>query len=138
MAFLSLPIFAQSTDDETVYRRAEIMPVFQECQLDGYDNNPFSCTIAQLSNYFLENVQAENPTGNMTKGLISFIVEPNGSISNINLDRSVYLNPQNSELQQELDSKILEVANQLSFISAGKNDDQFVRVKIQFSVPVNF
>lgn len=138
MALFSLPIFSQSSNDDTVYRRADVMPVFQQCQLDGFENNPYSCTITQLSNYFLENVQIDNPTGNTSKGVLSFIVETDGSISDINLVRSVYLNPENSQLQSELDSKILELANSISFLSPGMNGDESVRIKVQFSVPVNY
>jgi hypothetical protein len=74
----------------------------------------------------------------MSKGLISFVVESDGSISNISLDRSVYLSQENPQLQEELDSKILELANNLSFISGGVTAGENVRVKLQFSVPVNF
>lgn len=136
LALLSLPIFAQT--NETVFRKADVMPVYQECQLDGFENNPYGCTINQLTAYFQNNVVVDNPTGNMSKGLISFIVEFDGSISNISLDRSVYLTQENPQLQEELDSKILELANNISFISCGITDGENVRVKMQFSVPVNF
>lgn len=136
LVLLSLPIFAQS--NETILRSADVMPVYKECQLEGFENNPFGCTINQLSSYFLNNVVVENSSGNMSKALISFIVEFDGSISNINLDRSVYLSQENPLLQQELDSKILELANSISFISCGVTDGENVRVKIQFSVPVMF
>jgi hypothetical protein len=136
LAFLSLPIFAQT--NEAVYRTADVMPVYQECDLPGYENNPYGCTINQLTSYFQNNVVVDNPTGNMSKGLISFIVELDGSISNISLDRSVYLSEENPQLQEELDSKILELANNISFISSGMTDGEGVRIKMQFSVPVNF
>jgi hypothetical protein len=136
LAFFSLSIFAQS--NETVFRTADIMPVYQECELPGFENNPYGCTINQLSSYFQNNVIVDNPTGNMSKGLISFIVETDGSITSISLDRSVYLTEENPQLQEELDSKILELANNISFISGGVTDGEGVRVKMQFSVPVNF
>lgn len=136
LALLSSPIFAQS--NETVYRTADIMPVFQECQLEGFENNPYGCTINQLTAYFQDNVVVDNPTGNMSKGLISFVVEFDGSISNISLDRSVYLPESNPQLQEELDSKILDLANNISFQSCGLTDGENVRVKMQFSVPVNY
>ena len=136
LVLLSLPIFAQT--NETVFRTADVMPVYQECQLEGFENNPYGCTMNQLTAYFQNNVIVANPTGNMSKGLISFVVESDGSISNISLDRSVYLNQENPQLQEALDSKILELANNLSFISGGVTAGENVRVKMQFSVPVNF
>jgi hypothetical protein len=136
LVLLSLPIFAQSNDP--VFRKADVMPVYQECQLEGFENNPYGCTINQLTAYFQNNVIVDNPTGKMSKGLISFIVEFDGSISEISLDRSVYLSEENAQLQEQLDSKILELANNLSFISCGVTDGENVRVKMQFSVPVNF
>jgi hypothetical protein len=136
LALLSLPIFAQT--NETVVRTADVMPVYQECQLEGFENNPYGCTMNQLTAYFQNNVIVANPSGNMSKGLISFVVESDGSISNISLDRSVYLSQENPQLQEELDSKILELANNLSFISGGVTAGENVRVKLQFSVPVNF
>jgi hypothetical protein len=136
LVLLSSPIFAQS--NETVFRTADVMPVFQECQLEGFENNPYGCTINQLTAYFQDNVVVDNPSGNMSKGLISFIVEFDGSISDISLDRSVYLPESNPELQEELDSKILNLANNISFLSCGITGGENVRVKMQFSVPVNY
>ena len=142
MGLIGSAMFAQTADAGEVYRRAEKMPVFQECQDANFAEAPYLCTIKQLMDHFQNGIQLENPIGGQTKGLLSFVVETDGSVSGIDLVRSAVVKTgdeaQNETIQALLDAAILEKANALSFAEAGEQDGEAVRVQIQFSVPVNY
>ena len=90
MVFVSLPLFSQtSSEDNNILRRAEVMPVFQECDDERFSEHPYRCTISQLSNFFRNSISVTNPSGLQTKGHLRFVVETDGSVSNINLVRGV-------------------------------------------------
>ena len=62
---LSLFSLAQSSSDD-ILRRAEVMPVFQQCEDPNYVNAPYPCTMKQLSDYIKTAVELEETTGNIT------------------------------------------------------------------------
>ena len=76
MVFVSLPLFSQtSSEDNNIFRRAEVMPVFQECDDERFSEHPYRCTISQLSNFFRNSISVANPSGLQTKGHLRFVVE---------------------------------------------------------------
>ena len=97
LTILSFVSLAQSSSDD-ILRRAEVMPVFQQCEnyklcLDA----PYPCTMKQLSDYIKAAVVLEETTGNITKCVISLVVEKDGSVSNVQLLRGVFVNTENEQ-----------------------------------------
>ena len=90
----------------------------------------------QLMEYFDDAVQLANVVGAQTKAHLKFIVEKDGSVSNVDLVRGVVVN--DSSIAQQLDAGIVTVANQLEFQSAGEQDGEPVRVQVEFSVSLNY
>ncbi len=142
VGLMSIPMFGQTADADEVLRRAEKMPIFQDCEDQRFTDYPYRCTIKQLMDYFQENVVVEIAEGGQTKALLSFVVEKNGSTSEIELQRGTIVKNANGEedkaVQDALDAAIVAKAQQLSFKSAGEEDGEAVRVKLQFSVPISF
>lgn len=136
VAFISLPMFAQTADNSDVLRRADVMPVFQDCEDERYADHPYRCTIMQLMEYFDDAVQLVNVVGAQTKAHLKFVVEKDGSVSNVDLVRGVVVS--DPSVAQQLDAGILSVANQLEFQSAGEQDGEPVRVQVEFSVSLNY
>jgi len=136
VAFISLPLFAQTADNSDVLRRADVMPVFQDCEDERYAEHPYRCTIMQLMEYFDDSVQLANVVGAQTKAHLKFIVEKDGSVSNVDLVRGVIVS--DPSVAQQLDAGIVTLANQLEFQSAGEHDGEPVRVQVEFSVSLNY
>tara|TARA_B100000900_G_scaffold415063_1_gene443632 strand:+ start:284 stop:721 length:438 start_codon:yes stop_codon:yes gene_type:complete len=136
VGLMSLPLFAQTADNSDVLRRADVMPVFQDCDDERFADHPYRCTIMQLMAHFDDAVQLVNVVGAQTKAHLKFVVEKDGSVSNVNLVRGVVVN--DSSVAQQLDAGIVAVANQLEFQSAGKQDGEVVRVQVEFSVSLNY
>lgn len=135
---MSLPVFAQTADDSDVLRRADVMPVFQDCEDERFAEYPYRCTITQLMAYFDDEVNLVNVDviGAQTKAHIKFIVEKDGTISNVDLVRGVVV--EDPSIAEQLDAQITSVANQLEFQSAGQQDGEAVRVQVEFSVSLNY
>ena len=136
VAFITLPMFAQTADNSDVLRRADVMPVFQDCEDERYADHPYRCTVMQLMEYFDDAVQLANVVGAQTKAHLKFVVEKDGSVSNVDLVRGVVVSDQS--VAQQLDAGIVTVANQLEFQSAGEQDGEPVRVQVEFSVSLNY
>lgn len=136
VALMSLPVFAQTADNSDVLRRADVMPVFQDCDDERFIDHPYRCTIMQLMAHFDDAVQLANVIGAQTKAHLKFVVEKDGSVSNVDLVRGVTVNDPAVALQ--LDAGIVAVANQLQFQSAGEQDGEAVRVQVEFSVSLNY
>ena len=136
VGLMSLPTFAQTADNSDVLRRADVMPVFQDCEDERYAEHPYRCTVMQLMEYFDNAVQLANVVGAQTKAHLKFVVEKDGSVSNVDLVRGVVVN--DSSIAQQLDAGIVTVANQLEFQSAGEQDGEPVRVQVEFSVSLNY
>ena len=136
VGLMSLPTFAQTADNSDVLRRADVMPVFQDCEDERYVEHPYRCTIMQLMEHFDDAVQLANVVGSQTKAHLKFIVEKDGSVSNVDLVRGVIVN--DPSVAQQLDAGIVTVANQLEFQSAGEQDGEAVRVQVEFSVSLNY
>ena len=83
----------------------------------------------------MNSITVNNPVGLQTKGHLKFVVEIDGSVSNIDLVRGVVLD--DPVLAQELDASIIQLANDLSFQSPGIDGGENVRVQVEFSVKVN-
>ena len=96
LTLLSFFSLAQSNSDD-ILRRAEVMPVFQQCEDDRFADAPYPCTMMQLSNYFKEAVVVENPKGKQTKCVLSLVVEKDGSVSDVKLLRGVVVKEDNPE-----------------------------------------
>ena len=136
VAFITLPMFAQTADNSDVLRRADVMPVFQDCEDERYAEHPYRCTIMQLMEYFDDAVQLANVVGAQTKAHLKFVVEKDGSVSNVDLVRGVIVS--DPSVAQQLDAGIVTIANQLEFQSAGEQDGEPVRVQVEFSVSLNY
>lgn len=136
VGLISLPMFAQTADNSDVLRRADVMPVFQVCEDERYAEYPYRCTIMQLMEYFDDAVQLANVIGAQTKAHLKFVVEKDGSVSNVDLVRGVIVS--DPSVAQQLDSGILTVANQLEFQSSGEQDGVAVRVQVEFSLSLNY
>jgi len=136
VGLMSLPTFAQTADNSDVLRRADVMPVFQDCEDERFAEHPYRCTIMQLMAHFDDAVQLTNVVGAQTKAHLKFVVEKDGSVSNVDLVRGVIVN--DPSVAQQLDAGIVTVANQLEFQSAGVQDGEAVRVQVEFSVSLNY
>ena len=136
VAFITLPLFAQTADNSDVLRRADVMPVFQDCEDERFAEHPYRCTIMQLMEHFDDSVQLTNVVGAQTKAHLKFVVEKDGSVSNVDLVRGVIVS--DPSVAQQLDAGIVTLANQLEFQSAGEHDGEPVRVQVEFSVSLNY
>ena len=86
--------------------------------------------LTALMNYLRTNTRypaAAQIAGIEGRVIVSFIVEPNGSVSNIEIVRSV---------DTDLDQEALRVVRQMPKWKAGKQDGKTVRVK--FHLPIKF
>ena len=141
LTVLSFVSLAQSSSDD-ILRRAEVMPVFQQCEDPNYADAPYPCTMKQLSDYIKAAVLLEETTGNITKCVISLVVEKDGSVSDVQLLRGVSVNNENTQdkhvLETRLNNMITETVEGLNFVMSGYQNGEKVRVMLQFSAAVNY
>jgi len=86
--------------------------------------------LTALMNYLRVNIRypaTAQKAGIEGRVIVSFIVEPNGSVSNVEIVRSV---------DTDLDQEALRVVRQMPKWKAGKQDGNTVRVK--FHLPIKF
>ena len=129
-------LMAQSTTNDDILRRAEVMPVFKVCEDIRFANYPYRCTITQLMAHFDSSISASSTAGKQTKAHLKFVVEKDGTVSNIDLVRGVLTD--DTAITEELNTGILSVANNLVFQSAATQDGEPVRVQIEFSVSLSY
>ena len=141
LTLLSFVSLAQSSSDD-ILRRAEVMPVFQQCEEERFADAPYPCTMKQLSDHIKNAVVLEENTGNITKCVISLVVEKDGSVSGVQLLRGVFVNMENAQDKQALETKlnnmITETVEGLNFVMPGYQNGEKARVMIQFSAAVNY
>jgi hypothetical protein len=141
LTILSFVSLAQSSSDD-ILRRAEVMPVFQQCEDPNYADAPYPCTMKQLSDYIKSAVVLEETTGNITKCVISLVVEKDGSVSDVQLARGVFVNADNEQekvaLENTLNSMITETIEGLNFVMPAYQNGEKARVMLQFSASVNY
>jgi hypothetical protein len=141
LTILSFFTLAQSSSDD-ILRRAEVMPVFQQCEDPNYADAPYPCTMKQLSDYIKAAVVLEEPTGNITKCVISLVVEKDGTVSNVQLPRGVFVNLDNEQekiiLENTLNSMIVETVESLNFVLPAYQNGEKARVMLQFSTAINY
>ena len=141
LTILSFVSLAQSSSDD-ILRRAEVMPVFQQCEDPNYADAPYPCTMKQLSDYIKAAVVLDETTGNITKCVISLVVEKDGSVSNVQLLRGVFVNAENEQeklaLENTLNTMITETVEGLNFVLPGYQNGEKARVMLQFSAAVNY
>ena len=141
LTILSFVSLAQSSSDD-ILRRAEVMPVFQQCEDPNYADAPYPCTMKQLSDYIKAAVVLEETTGNITKCVISLVVEKDGSVSNVQLLRGVFVNTENEQeklaLENTLNTMITETVEGLNFVLPGYQNGEKSRVMLQLSASVNY
>ena len=141
LTILSFVSLAQSSSDD-ILRRAEVMPVFQQCEDPNNVNAPYPCTMKQLSDYIKTAVELEETTGNITKCSVSLVVEKDGSVSNVQLLRGVYVNADTEQekiiLENTLNTMIIETLEGLNFVLPGYQNGEKARVMLQFSAAVNY
>ena len=141
LTILSFFTLAQSSSDD-ILRRAEVMPVFQQCEDPKYADAPYPCTMKQLSDYIKAAVVLEEPTGNITKCVISLVVEKDGTVSNVQLPRGVFVNLDNEQekiiLENTLNSMIVETVESLNFVLPAYQYGEKARVMLQFSTAINY
>jgi hypothetical protein len=141
LTILSFVSLAQSSSDD-ILRRAEVMPVFQQCEDPNYADAPYPCTMKQLSDYIKTTVILDETTGNITKCVISLVVEKDGSVSNVQLLRGVFVNADNEQekvaLENTLNSMITETVEGLNFVMPAYQNGEKARVMLQFSASVNY
>ena len=112
------------------------MPVFKVCEDIRFANYPYRCTITQLMAHFDSSISASSTAGKQTKAHLKFVVEKDGTVSNIDLVRGVLTD--DTAITEELNTGILSVANNLVFQSAATQDGEPVRVQIEFSVSLSY
>ena len=66
-AMFCLPLMAQSTTNDDILRRAEVMPVFKVCEDARFANHPYRCTITQLMAHFDSSIQHQTLLVNKPK-----------------------------------------------------------------------
>ena len=141
LTLLSLNTLAQSSSDE-ILRRAEIMPVFQQCDDEAFTNAPYPCTMKMLSDYIKSSVVLEDLSGNITKCSINLVVEKDGTVSNVELVRGVKVNIENEQeklsLENLINTKIINVVEGINFVLPGYQNGEKVRVMLRFSASVNY
>ena len=141
LTILSFFSLAQSSTDD-ILRRAEVMPVFQQCEDPNYADAPYPCTMKKLSDYIKAAVVLDETTGNITKCVISLVVEKDGSVSNVQLLRGVFVNAENEQeklaLENTLNTMITETVEGLNFVLPGYQNGEKARVMLQFSATVNY
>ena len=141
LTILSFVSLAQSSSDD-ILRRAEVMPVFQQCEDPNYAGAPYPCTMKQLSDYIKSAVVLEETTGNITKCVISLVVEKDGSVFDVQLARGVFVNADNEQekvaLENTLNSMITETVEGLNFVMPAYQNGEKARVMLQFSASVNY
>ncbi len=141
LTILSFVSLAQSSSDD-ILRRAEVMPVFQQCEDPNYADAPYPCTMKQLSDYIKAAVVLEETTGNITKCVISLVVEKDGSVSNVQLLRGVFVNAENEQeklaLENTLNTMITKTVEGLNFVLPGYQNGEKARVMLQLSASVNY
>ena len=141
LTILSFFSLAQSSSDD-ILRRAEIMPVFQQCEDPNYADAPYPCTMKQLSDYIKTAIVLEETTGNITKCVVGLVVETDGSVSNVQLLRGVFVNVENVQeklaLENTLNAMITETVEGLNFVLPGYQNGEKARVMLQFSASVNY
>jgi hypothetical protein len=138
LSFISL---AQSNSDD-ILRRAEVMPVFQQCEDERFADAPYPCTMKQLSDYIKANVKVDVPSGNITKCVLTLVVEKDGSVSEVQLSRGVVVNSDDNQekqaLEAELNAKVRTVVEGINFVMPGYQNGEKVRVMLQLSASVNY
>ena len=141
LTILSFVSLAQSSSDD-ILRRAEVMPVFQQCEDPNYADSPYPCTMKQLSDYINAAVVLEEMTGNITKCVISLVVEKDGSVSNVQLPRGVFVNADTEQekiaLENLLNNKIISTVEGINFLLPAYQNGEKARVMLQFSASVNY
>ena len=141
LTILSFVSLAQSSSDD-ILRRAEVMPVFQQCEDPNYADAPYPCTMKQLSDYIKTAIVLEETTGNITKCVVGLVVETDGSVSNVQLLRGVFVNVENVQeklaLENTLNAMITETVEGLNFVLPGYQNGEKARVMLQFSASVNY
>ena len=86
--------------------------------------------------HFDSSISASSTAGKQTKAHLKFVVEKDGTVSNIDLVRGVLTD--DTAITEELNTGILSVANNLVFQSAATQDGEPVRVQIEFSVSLSY
>lgn len=141
LTLCSLISLAQTNSDD-ILRRAEVMPVFQQCEDERFADAPYPCTMKQLSDHIRAAVVVDNPTGNITKCVITLVVEKDGSVSTVQLLRGVTVNLENPQekqaLENQLNSMITNTVEKLSFVMPAYQNGEKARVMLQFSASVNY
>ena len=141
LTILSFVSLAQSSSDD-ILRRAEVMPVFQQCEDPNYADAPYPCTMKQLSDYIKAAVVLEETTGKITKCVISLVVEKDGSVSNVQLLRGVFVNAENEQeklaLENTLNTMITETVEGMNFVLPGYQSGEKARVMFQLSAAENY
>ena len=90
--------------------------------------------------YIKSYVLLEESTGKITKCVISLVVEKDGSVSNVQLLRGVFVNADNEQeklaLENTLNAMITENVEGLNFVLPGYQNGEKARVMLQFSAAV--
>lgn len=105
------------TKQEMIYQKVDKMPLF-----DGKDAGEFTTWVAKQIKY-PEEALKKKIIGNVT---VSFIVEKDGTISNVKVVKSV----------PELDGEAVRVVKSSPKWTAGVKDN--VPVRVSFVIPINF
>ena len=94
------------------------------------------------TDYIKAAVELEETTGNITKCVVSLVVEKDGSVSNVQLPRGVFVNADTEQekivLENTLNSMIIETVEGLNFVLPAYQNGEKARVMLQFSASVNY
>lgn len=143
VGLMSLPLFAQTADNSDVLRRADVMPVFKDCEDERFAEHPYRCTMQQVAEHLQGEITITNTVGSITKALLYFVVEKDGTVSNVEVRRGVIIKDdegnENQTLQLLLNDSLKAQAEKLTFQSPGYNSEgESVRVGMQLSIPINY
>lgn len=142
VAVFAVPSFAQTANEDPIHERVKDMPVFRECDDARFANYPYRCSVKMLAEYVENNVVLANPVGGQTKVLVSIVVEKDATISEVNIMRPPTVNTGNAETdkatQAALEAALTTKLMATSFQTPATKNGEAVRVRMQFSAPMNF
>ena len=121
---------AAQTDDETPLQFVEQMPVWSTCTTESTAEAATNCTNTRIAQFIAEHVtysrkmRKQNMEGTV---IARFVVERDGSISSIEIVRSV---------APELDDQVTKALAAMPAFQPGTQRGKAVRV--QFAIPVKF
>ncbi|MFK7809029.1 MAG: hypothetical protein AB8F74_14595 [Saprospiraceae bacterium] len=119
----------EADQDTAIYRVLPIMPIFLSCEEEDNQRSQRQCTSDRLIKYLYENIQYESPPQDKgifyTKTIVQFVIEKDGSISNVKVSRD------------QMISNIKELLQNMPKWKAGRKDGYAKRFEYSFPIRVH-